>query len=948
MSGLRLAILAGFFLSGVTGLVYQNLWIRMLTLVVGGTTAALTTILIAFMGGLALGSYLFGAWADRAENPLRAYAAVEAVIGLYALAVPAAYGAIPAVYQALHGVDPSHGPLFHSLRFLLAVGFFGIPSTLMGGTLPLIVRALSGRLGSLQVTVATVYAVNTFGATLGAFITGFIVIPTLGLDRTMYATAGANFALAALFWFALGPRLRALGDGEAGADLAAPGAAAGAASPGDEPAGTGGEGTAPAPTSAGSPPLGRRGLLGVFFLMGASSLSYEILWSRLLGLSFGSSVYAISTMLTSFLLGIALGSWWYRRRGDRLPTLATLGWLEVAIAGTGLVTVLVLIELPWVVQYLYLLPWVFSQVWGAGASDAGFWALQLGLFLLATAAMILPTSLMGASFPIAIHLYADRQVGRSVGRVYASNTFGSILGSFITGFFLVEAVGVRAGVLGWSGINLLLGVALLALAAWRGGGARWGMRSAAAVGAVALCAGLVLLRWDVDTLTSGVYYHIMGMDRDHDRGDVFFTAEDDMALVSLHRRSTWDEPEPIQVMRINGKFMADDGGRVTMLALFAHTPLYLRGEGARRGMVIGLGGGYTAEAALEHPLESVDVLEISHAVVEAARVMNPALFEDPRLRVVEEDARAFLLTGDEPYDVIVSETSDPWITGVSNLYTEECFRWISQRLASGGVFGTWLQTRHKTVEDVRIILRTMHAVFPHMAAFQFGEGDTVLIMSNDPLKLDVPALLARYAQMPGAMAGIGIFDPWHLAGGLVLGEASLDAYLGEGPINTDDLPIIEFTTPRSLNIGLKGREVWDDLIAHAPPEPDLPAAGIDPQGEAAWRAYRQLLMGHDAEALAAAEARAALGATGDPLLRGRLLMRLGRFEEALAESRRASPSPRQALLEAGALTFLGRYAELEEQLRGGEGWRPPADPDRWEAKILQRRAVLMQGLGIEE
>ena len=174
-SSRRRAVLFGFFLSGITGLVYQGIWIRMLTLVVGGTTAALTTVLIAFMGGLALGSSLFGGLADRTTRPLRAYAVIEALIGVYALGLPTLYQAVPPIYRALDALDPAHGLPFNALRFLLAVTFFGIPATLMGGTLPLIVKAMSRASTGLQVTVAEVYAINTFGATLGAFLTGFIV-----------------------------------------------------------------------------------------------------------------------------------------------------------------------------------------------------------------------------------------------------------------------------------------------------------------------------------------------------------------------------------------------------------------------------------------------------------------------------------------------------------------------------------------------------------------------------------------------------------------------------------------------------------------------------------------------------------------------------------------------------------------------------------------------------
>jgi hypothetical protein len=451
--------------------------------------------------------------------------------------------------------------------------------------------------------------------------------------------------------------------------------------------------------------------------------------------------------------------------------------------------------------------------------------------------------------------------------------------------------------------------------------------------------------WNLQTLTAGVYYHAMELSNPTFKGKILFHTEDDMGLISVHETEQWDQPYPAHTMKINGKFMSGDGSRVPILHAFAHLPIFMRADGAKSALVIGLGGGLTAEAVLEHPFDRVEVAEISPGVIEGAHRMRPDIFEDPRLKVIQEDARSLLLTGDQKYDVIVSETSDPWMTGVSNLYTLECFRYIRDKLAPHGVFGTWLQTRHKRIEDVRIILRTMQEVFPHMALFQIADGDTLLIMSNEPLRLDVPFLEKRYAEIAPHLRAINLLTPWQLMGNLVMNEDALRAYLAGARINTDDLPVIEFSTPRSINLGFRGREVWDDFIAHAPRVPDLPMVGDQPGDREMWETARAEHLKWYPQALEALERAERQGAT-DPYLRGRILFGLKRYEDALAVAEALSPDPRQALLKAASLLHLERYVELDAFLRDGEGWKK-APVNNWEERILYRRTLMQQALGVE-
>lgn len=952
-------LLLGFFLSGLTGLLYQSLWIRMLTLVMGGTTAALTTVLIAFMGGLALGSALFGRMADRAGSLVRTYAALEVAIGLWALGLPWVYDAVPALYRTLHGLDPAHGVMFNLTRFFLALLFFGLPATWMGGTLPLVIQALRRYRPDLQEAVASAYAINTFGATVGAFLAGFVVIPTLGLSHTLFLTGVLNILLGAFFYRWMGRHEQTLAGQP---ELPDPVRSSAATAPADE---------SERVASSHLPWL----LLLLFFFMGASSLSYELLWHRLLALSFGSSVYAVSTMLTAFLLGIGLGSWLWRR--EQAPArVSMLGWLEVGIALSAAFTTLALAWLPYGVQFLYLLPYLGQQVLGAAGSDLGFWLLQGGLFLLGVLCMGLPTGLMGASFPLAVRLYAENvrgaAAGSSIGRVYAANTVGSIVGLALTGFVLIEAFGTDRVSRGFVVLNGLLGLLLL-----RAGRAPRGSLVAAILGVVAV---LGLPGPSRSTLISGVYYHPLGAQEGVPEALIRHTQEDDQGLVSIHETREWDQPGAVHVLKFNGKFMGAEGARLPVLQQFAHLPLLMHGPEARIGLVIGLGGGFTAEAALKHPLERLDAVEISAGVIEAARKLRPAIFQDPRLKLIHEDARSLLLTTSARYDVIISETSDPWMTGVSNLYTLEFFRWVKDALAPGGVFGTWLQVRHKRIEDVRTLFATMQAVFPHMAVAELAEGDVMLLMSNQPLRLDAQFLRQSWTRMTQALEAAHLRTPWSLPAKLVLDASALRHYVEGAPLNTDDLPRIEFSTPRSLNIGLLGENVRADLRAAAPDRLEIPLLNAQPGDTLQWQVARalalnapqrarQLLLsspeaaqlppGERTYLLAVAAFRQGLALLPKPpldLATPPTLPAEARafFQEALTLSAEEEPSPRLRLLQAGCHLYLGDLVMLErhltESIDGIEAsWRqrgmkelPPL-----EARVSLRLIMLGKSLGID-
>ena len=393
----RWAVFGLFFFSGACALIYQITWMRLFRLAMGNTVFTSATVLTAFMAGLALGSWVAGRLADRTGRPLRTYAYLEVLIGLCGLAMTPAFNALEPVYGWLyHGLDGT-GIWLGVGRFLVSAALLALPTTLMGSTLPLLSRFTTQRLASMGRDLGRLYALNTLGAALGAALTGFLLVPSLGVQTTLWAAAGANLLIGALAF--------ALPD------------ASSASAPADEPS-----------AELRSKPALSRGDMAALWalgLTGFASMIYEVSWTRTLSLLIGSSVYAFTLMLVAFICGLGLGSMvlagWIDRRAWLFRTLALL---ELAVGLTALL-----------VEPLFgLLPLAVVELVNRYAGSFGL--LHLSEFLMAFGLMFLPTFAAGGIFPAAAKLYTRHlaTVGKSVGDAYAANTLGAVLGAFAGGF----------------------------------------------------------------------------------------------------------------------------------------------------------------------------------------------------------------------------------------------------------------------------------------------------------------------------------------------------------------------------------------------------------------------------------------------------------------------------------------------------------------------------------
>jgi spermidine synthase len=780
---IRSVVVGCFLMSGAAGLVYEVLWMRLLVLTLGTTTAAVSTILAAFMAGLALGGYVAGRLIDRRGHPLVVYGVLESLVGIYALAVPVLLGAVAASSSRL--LDPSamSAPTLGLVRFGLSILVLLVPTTLMGATLPILTRFVTASIEGAGVSVGRLYGANTLGAAVGAALAGFYFLPHLGIQRTTVVAGAASIGLGLLV-FAVYASAR-------GATRA-------------HPAAIRGPQTAAAPVVLGRAqvPL----VLGALALSGVAAMVYEVAWTRALVLVVGGTVYAFSVMLVTFLLGLAAGSLLssFVMGRVRVESLALMGLLQGLTGGAALLTVHLLGELPY--------PFAMT-VKGFYWSSSLLFMLYLAICF---AVMFLPTLFLGAFFPPGVRVLAGslERLGRWVGNAYAVNTVGAIVGVLLAGFVLIPSVGIERTLVGAVALNLALAVALI-------GASSVGRPAKVLLGAVPLLLGGWLYaappRWDPLITTGGAYLKALDF-RGHTRTQFHRWLTADRTLlyyrtgaattVTVVRQSSGNV-----YLANNGKVDASSHGDMPTQVLLGQLPLLLHPR-PESVVVVGLGSGTTAGSVLLHPVRRVVVVELEGAVLQAARFfddVNSQPLDDPRLKAVTEDGRNYLLRDRERLDVIISEPPNPWVAGVSSLFTKDFFELGRGRLASGGIFCQWLSLDGLSLDDVRSVLKTFHVVFPHVLVFAIAGGsDLVLLGSLERLTLDVPALRerARERRIAADLARVGIPDVYHLLGLLRFGDVELPRIAGDARLNTDDNMLLEFSAPLGLYADATLTRTW--------------------------------------------------------------------------------------------------------------------------------------------
>ena len=789
-----LAVAACFFFSGAAALTLEMVWSRSLRLVFGSTTLAISTVLVAYMLGLGLGGLLGAALAARVRRGVRVYGVVEIAVGVYALAVPWMLRRLPALDAWIAGTGFWEAT---ALRFVAVLAILLVPTMLMGATLPVLVAAMVRRDEGLAARVGLLYGINTLGAVAGVLLATFAFFPTLGLGNANLAGAAMAVLVGVLALALVAPRV---------------GGTAQTATP-----------TADAPPVAAE---GRRrwdGLLLSYGLVGFTALAYEVCWTRALAMILGSSIYAFATMLAAFLAGIALGSLASRRWWDRVTHPQAVYAAGVGALGLSAVaTILALGEMPRVfVRFVDL----------AGVAPGSILAVNACTALLA---MLAPTLVLGALFPLLLRAQSvsGRAAHRLVGEVYFVNTIGCALGAFAAGFLLIPRLGLQTTMAILVALNLA--VAALLLVRQR----QWTDRRRLPVVALLALGAVVVLasppRWQPAELNRGVYQLLLDADEWRVEYEPLLGVVSDGMLLyreGINTTVAVERRDGELVLRVNGKPDAGSEGDMPTQVLAGQVPM-LFGPHAERILVIGLASGVTVGSLALHRPAEIDVVELEPAMVDASRFfddLNHRPLEYPGTRVIVEDGRRHLARRPPPYDLIISEPSNPWISGVSNLFTREFFRAARAALRPDGRLLQWVQLYGLPIEAWASILAAMQAEFPYLYVFSNGTtaGDSFILGSQRRLTApDFPRWEDLSDAVRDDLRRIGTFSTADLWSLLRLGPEEVAEIAAEAPVlNTDDNMYVELTAPFALH----------DTAAHQAirRRMERPKAGALPQLESA-------------------------------------------------------------------------------------------------------------------
>jgi spermidine synthase len=758
-----------FFFSGAAGLIYQVAWGKSLGLVFGHTVYAIATVLAVFMGGLALGSALIGRWSERFARPVALYAWVEIIIGVSGALSLVGIAGVRGLYLAAYPAASDSPLTLVALRFVASAVVLLLPTFLMGGTLPILVRGLTpaaARSAELGARLSRLYWVNTSGAVAGTLAAGFLLLPAIGLKCTIGVAVGFNLlaGLVALWMNRSIPPAQVLPSTR---------------------------------TAHVAQPLSRF-LLVAFAVVGGTAIAYEVAWTRLLAITLGSSTYAFTLMLATFLAGIVLGSalfeWWIKRRGAE-PTLGTFALTQSLTALAGVAFMVFFERLPQVVPPILR------------ATQETFGGLILAQFVTSALAMLPAALVFGFNFPVVSVLIAGRK-GKSeghaaaVGRAYAANTLGAIAGATLSGFWLVPKLGAFRVVALMACANLVL-AALIELRRPDASGRRWAV----------LAGNLALLAFIVGVLWSGAFYNralanfgtVLYFDNYESKltlAEIAETTDVVFAKDGLNASITVARAEDYIALRTNGKVDASNKDVLTQLlsghlgAIFHPAP--------KRVLVIGFGSGMTVSALARYPeVEHIDLVEIEAGVIEAAPFLvslNHGVLGDPRVHVHIDDGRNFLLTTRESYDLIVSEPSNPWIAGVAALFTEEFYREARARLRPGGMLVQWIQAYALYPEDVKMVLGTFVPQFPQVTLWRGETSDLLMLAQTDPkpLTLDRLRKLWENPALRGDYTQLGWQRPEGIIAFYRLDAADLRRFIAGGVTNTDDNTRLEYRAPRAL------------------------------------------------------------------------------------------------------------------------------------------------------
>ncbi len=842
-SKLYIVLTLCFFISGASALFFQVLWIRLFSLIFGTTQFAMGTVIAGFLGGLGIGSWLISRSTSKIERPLLVYGILELFIGLYGLAFPWICQFLITLQQVFFSVIEPNFFTLNLFRLFFALIFLLPPTTAMGATLPILSQLCQQYFDRPIQRISFLYAINTLGASLGAFLSGLFLIPTLGLVQSNWVAVGSNFLILLITFFLarLAPE----------APIALP--------------------------SSELTPISQKTefplyLKSTIFISSIMTLILELVWSRVLEMILGATVYVVSSILTAFILGLGLGSFFCSFfLVHRAKPFLWIGLAFILSSLSLLGSLYLMDELPiWMILLFYtpldqiaifLLPLTQFSIpmvlWGitivslfslfafllylnfrevsffyflAGSLILGgllFWAICTGSsaiyqarhskignhfeffflvkFLMVCGTILPPAIFLGMIFPLGISAVEQtHSLRQQVGKLYFVSTLGCIVGSLAGGFFLIPWIGVK---------NIFFILILLGLCFGFFHLFREHFRFAGYV-----CVGLLIsmgsffyftpLPFQEYRIASGVlqYIHLLGSFTKQTLIDDFENAR---PTYISHRDGvtatiTMKEEEENFALKVNGKVDASSQGDMYTQVLSAQIPMLLT-PSQKNILVVGYGSGVTVSSVLTHTeIESVTLVEIEKEVLNASRYFQAVHAEDPlqhpKVHLEVDDARNYLLLSKKTFDVIISEPSNPWMAGASKLFTLEFYQTAKKRLTPDGMMANWIQLYGMDQDSFFILFNTIQSVFPYVYLFQINR-DLLLVGRNQPLLVSMKTLQQRFSA--SVQRDLGRLKIWTLADVFGYFSSMPEGFRqlipsGYQVLNTDNLPLIEYQAPKNI------------------------------------------------------------------------------------------------------------------------------------------------------
>jgi spermidine synthase len=756
----RIILFSVLFLSGLNALIYQIVWIRKFGLVFGVHVYSMSTVLTAFMGGLALGSLLFGRLVDRQKDPLKLFLLLEFGIGIFAVFFPFLFNLLTKFYTAIAPTGSASNYAVQLVRFSLSFVFLLVPSTLMGGTLPVIIKFFVRQLGSLGGKVSRLYSLNNFGALLGCFLAGFFTIRLYGVTASLYIAATLNLLNALLVYLVARSPRHAL--------------AAGDESPEEQPVAAG--------ENSVSPWLMKL-VLWVFAIEGFTTLAYEVIWSRIMiDFSIDKTTYFSSTIVMGFIAGLSIGSIIISRFIDRSrKLLLLLGSIE---AGIGIVSILLLS------LYSRIIPWL-----AAHREMTGTWLANSGKeYLVFFIILTLPTTLMGFTYPLVSKLYTDniQKLGKRLGLMGCLDTVGSIAGSFVAGFIMVPYLGVVKSFVITVVINLSIGILIFLFHPRLKGWVKTFLVGSPVLISLLIYASLPDKKytrqwWDTIEFRRNpwvkTYQRLVFFDEGVG-GTVTVRKYPDMLSLNINGHNvSYTTPKDLAVNRQLG-----------------YMPYILHPD-PKNALVIGFGMGVTTGALIQPDMEEIDVAEICPGVIKAADVFkswNYDAVNDPKVNIIHEDGRSVILSAKKKYDIITSNAIHPRLS--NNIYTRDFYRLCREKLTDDGIIVQWTPPNWIRDDEFRSLVKAFVDAFPHSTMWYVNEYSAHIIGSKSPINIDYAQVVRKFenAKLRRDLADANIDSPEKFISQYYWSESELAEYVKGSQTNTDDFPLVEFS--RIINI----------------------------------------------------------------------------------------------------------------------------------------------------